>query len=127
MFKNPVESCTRGDRLGMCRRSRCERLERGFICEPVRADFQRGGGERSKIRFLKSAVKCGSKFHVTIGHTTVMATALFQDVPKDGTTPPALEKVRLADGAFDSSKEYKYEELHRSRSADDHEEAGDLT
>ncbi len=133
MFKNPVESCARGDRLGMCVAGLDAKvLERGFICEPGSVPtFNAAVVSASKIRFFKSAVKCGSKFHVTIGHTTVMATVhFFGDVPKDGTDAlvEALEKVCLADGAFDSSKEYKYceELLTEAEARTIAEEAGDL-
>ena len=113
MFKRPVESCARGDRLGICVAGLdADVLERGLVCEPGSVPtFNAAVVSANKIRFFKSAIKCGSKFHVTIGHTTVMATVtFFGDAPKDGqdAMADAMASISLGESKFDKSKEYKY-------------------
>ena len=116
MFKNPVDSCARGDRLGICVAGLDAKvLERGLVCAPGTVPtFHAAVVSARKIRFFKSAVRGGSKFHVTIGHSTVMASVqFFGDVPKSGENAlvDGLQDMSL-DGAFDAKKEYKFcEEL----------------
>jgi len=116
MFKKPVDSCARGDRLGICVAGLDAKvLERGLVCAPGTVPtFHAAVVSARKIRFFKSAVRGGSKFHVTIGHSTVMASVqFFGDVPKSGENAlvDGLQDMSL-DGAFDAKKEYKFcEEL----------------
>ncbi len=117
MFKKSVDSCARGDRLGICVAGLDAKvLERGLVCEPNTVPtFDAAIVSASKIRFFKSAVKCGAKFHITIGHTTVMATVhFFGDVSRGGENAlsDALASMQLTEVGFDASKEYKHcEEL----------------
>ena len=116
MFKKPVDSCARGDRLGICVAGLDAKvLERGLVCAPGTVPtFHAAVVSARKIRFFKSAVRGSSKFHVTIGHSTVMASVqFFGDVPKSGENAlvDGLQDMSL-DGAFDAKKEYKFcEEL----------------
>jgi len=48
-----------------------------------------------QIRFFKAACRTRSKFHVTVGHTTVMGSATFFGPPKDESPVAALE-ARMA-------------------------------
>jgi len=113
MFKKPVDSCARGDRLGICIAGLdADALERGLVCEPGTVPtFNAAIVSARKIRFFKGTIKCGSKFHVTIGHTTVMASVqFFGNVPKENQTAlaDAMASMTLAEVPFDLSKEYKY-------------------
>ena len=116
MFKKPVESCARGDRLGICVAGLDAKvLERGLVCAPGTVPtFHAAVVSSRKIRFFKSTVRGGSKFHVTIGHSTVMASVqFFGDVPKGGENAlvDGLQNMSL-DAAFDTKQEYKFcEEL----------------
>lgn len=116
MFKKPVDSCARGDRLGICVAGLDAKvLERGLVCAPGTVPtFHAAVVSARKIRFFKSAVRGGSKFHITIGHSTVMASVqFFGDVPKSGENAlvDGLQDMSL-DGAFDAKREYKFcEEL----------------
>jgi selenocysteine-specific elongation factor len=116
MFKKPIDSCVRGDRLGICVAGLDAKvLERGLVCEPGTVPTLHAAVVNvNKIRFFKNQIKGGSKFHVTIGHTTVMATAqFFGDVPKDGENVLVDGFANMSlDENFDATKEYKYcEEL----------------
>ena len=96
MFKRPVQSCARGDRLGMCITQLDHNLmERGLVAAPGTVPtFGAAIVGAEKIRFFKGAVQSKHKFHVTVGHTTVMATAeFFGEVP----TPGATSSATLAD------------------------------
>lgn len=76
MFKRPVQSCARGDRLGICITQLDHKLmERGLVAAPGTVPtFGAAVVGAEKIRFFKGAVQSKMKFHVTVGHTTVMAT-----------------------------------------------------
>ena len=80
MFKKPVQVAYKGDRIGMCvPQFDSKEMERGLCCAP-------GAGVVSitsailavkKVRFHKLDVEQGSKYHITVGHTTVMGTMRF--------------------------------------------------
>ena len=96
MFKRPVQSCRRGDRLGMCITQLDHKLmERGLVAAPGTVPtFGAAIVGAEKIRFFKGTVGSKMKFHVTVGHTTVMATAqFFGEVPEEG----AAESATVAD------------------------------
>ena len=87
MFKRPVQSCERGDRLGMCITQLDHNLmERGLVASPGSVPtFNAAVVTAEKIRFFKQTVGSKMRFHVTVGHATVMATAeFFGEVPADG-------------------------------------------
>eukprot|EP00041_Stephanoeca_diplocostata_P013765 m.243693 g.243693 ORF g.243693 m.243693 type:complete len:563 (-) comp19460_c0_seq1:2534-4222(-) len=79
MFRKPVGQASMGDRLGMCVTSLdAKTLERGVLCKPGSLPAVAAAVARvEKIRFYKSAVKTKAKFHVSVGHDTVMATVTF--------------------------------------------------
>ena len=92
MFKRPVDSCARGDRLGMCITQLDHKLmERGLVAAPGTVPtFNAAVVGAEKIRFFKGSVQSKMKFHVTVGHTTVMATAeFFGEIPTEGATSTA--------------------------------------
>ncbi len=103
MFKRPVRSCRLGDRLGMCIAQLDHKLmERGLVCAPKTVPtFDAAVVSAEKIRFFKGSVDSKCKFHVTVGHTTTMATAEFMgEVPTKGAaesaTVAAAEKLLAA-------------------------------
>ena len=92
MFKRPVQSCERGDRLGMCITQLDHNLmERGLVASPGSVPtFNAAVVSAEKIRFFKQTVGSKMRFHVTVGHATVMATAeFFGEVPADGASETA--------------------------------------
>lgn len=75
MFKRPVQSATMGDRVGVCvTQFNAKQLERGILCQPGYIQtvyaavilFER-------VKYYKFALKSKGKFHVSVGHDTVMA------------------------------------------------------
>jgi len=102
MFRRPVDSLQQGDRAGICVTSLdAELIERGLVCTPGSGALDRQSCRYfslsplatlppfpvshlhgaiafvRKIRFFKGVCASQSKFHVTVGHSTVVATAVF--------------------------------------------------
>ncbi|XP_055387086.1 selenocysteine-specific elongation factor [Condylostylus longicornis] len=78
MFKKPVQTALQGDRVGICvTQFNPEQMERGILAEPgsVRKLYA-GIIKFNKIKYFKYTIKSKSKFHITIGHETVMAKVL---------------------------------------------------
>lgn len=78
-FKQPVQTCRQGDRVGIrVNGLDASTVERGIAIAPgsmsrisqVVIDVQ-------AVPFFQSISKSGGKFHTTIGHTTVIAVATF--------------------------------------------------
>ncbi|KAG9277142.1 selenocysteine-specific elongation factor [Astyanax mexicanus] len=79
MFRKPVPSAIQGDRVGVCvTQFDPKLLERGVVCTP--------GSLRTlyaaiisvhKIEYYRGALSSRSKFHITVGHGTVMARVSF--------------------------------------------------
>ncbi|GAB0088422.1 selenocysteine-specific elongation factor [Sergentomyia squamirostris] len=86
MFKNPVREAKQGDRIGISiTQFDVKSMERGFICHPglvVQATC--AVLKLSKVSFYRSAIRSNSKFHITAGHETTLATiTLFSGDCKD--------------------------------------------
>uniref|UniRef100_A0A1A9VU31 Tr-type G domain-containing protein n=1 Tax=Glossina austeni TaxID=7395 RepID=A0A1A9VU31_GLOAU len=63
MFKRPVQSATMGDRVGVCvTQFNVKQLERGVLCQP---------GYMQTV--YAAVILLERKFHVSVGHDTVMA------------------------------------------------------
>ena len=79
IFRESTDRCARGDRVGMCVAGLDpEGLERFLVSSPKTVPtFDRAIVSCEKIRLHKSEVKSKAKFHVTVGHQTVMAKAIF--------------------------------------------------
>lgn len=99
MFHKPVQKAIQGDRLGICiTQVDPELIERGVACHPGTAyTLKTVVAKVEKIRFFKGAVKSGSKFHMTIGHFTTLATATFFS---------AEEGAEECKEGFDFSRQY---------------------
>lgn len=100
MFKQPVQEAIQGDRIAMCVAALdAKELERGIII-----------GEKfpvptldacvcvvNLLDYFKHAVNTKAKFHVTLGHQTVMATAHFfcpldtRSMPSSASRPKPSE------------------------------------
>ena len=121
MFKQPVKLAVQGDRVGVCvTQLDAKALERGIACTPGHMHFVHVALLSARqIRFFKSACKTGSKFHFTVGHTTVMGTATFFGPPKGEATPMdaeaktkaavALARTPLLD-RFDAAATFEYQD-----------------
>lgn len=82
VFRKPVEKAVQGDRCGICISNfDPKQFERGYICSPnfVRTCY----GviiNLEKVKYFKNAISSGSKFHISIGHETLLGKiTLFAD------------------------------------------------
>eukprot|EP00112_Aurelia_sp_Birch-Aquarium-sp1_P004988 Seg1566.6 transcript_id=Seg1566.6/GoldUCD/mRNA.D3Y31 product="Selenocysteine-specific elongation factor" protein_id=Seg1566.6/GoldUCD/D3Y31 len=103
MFRKPVQRALQGDRVGVCvTQFDPKLLERGLVCSPgALPTLYAAVIKVSKIPYFKSKCETKSKFHITIGHDTVMARLTFFG-PKNREEFPSDQ--------WDISAEYRYEE-----------------
>ena len=103
MFKKPVQKAAQGDRVGICvTQFDPKLLERGLVCTPgALPTLYAAVISVSKIPYFKGKCETKSKFHITIGHDTVMAKLTFFG-PKDRSDG--------TDSKWDLSSEFRYED-----------------
>lgn len=79
MFHKPVQRAVQGDRLGICVAGLdAKAVERGAAAAPGTVpSLSNVIALVKKVRFFRGECPSQSKFHITVGHTTVMATAIF--------------------------------------------------
>ncbi|KAL9190324.1 hypothetical protein ACHAXT_007535 [Thalassiosira profunda] len=79
MFRRRANVIQQGDRAGICVSNFDAKLmERGIVASPGTVKLIRGAiAVVRKVRFFKGGLHSGAKFHVSVGHTTVMATVTF--------------------------------------------------
>ena len=96
MFHKPVRSAQQGDRMGMCVTNLDPKLiERGIATTPGTVSLLSTViCLVRKVRFFKQNCRSGSKFHVSIGHTTVTATATFFGASDLAEVDMNMEKER---------------------------------
>lgn len=118
MFRKPVSSAMQGDRVGVCvTQFDPKLLERGVVCTPgsLRTLYAAVISVR-KIGYFKGSLATRAKFHITMGHETVMAKVTFFGLPPLGasgntldTRPPPSAHCSL-ETAFSFDREYVYQE-----------------
>jgi selenocysteine-specific elongation factor len=79
MFKRQVPSVQQGDRAGICVPNLDAKLiERGIAASPgVVTLWKAAIALVRKVKYYPGTLPCGSKFHISVGHSTVMATVSF--------------------------------------------------
>ena len=79
MFHKSVKTAKQGDRVGICITNLdSSTIERGIAAAPRSVPLiQSVLCLVKKVRFFRGACKSNSKYHVSIGHTTIIATATF--------------------------------------------------
>ena len=80
MFKKSVASARQGDRVAMCVPQLDSNLmERGLVVDPKFPIPKMTGiiATIQKLNYFKFDIKSKSKFHLTLGHETIMARANF--------------------------------------------------
>jgi len=99
-----------GDRAGLCvTQFDAKQLERGLVCQPGALPSVTAAIIRlSKISYFRAAVATKAKFHVTIGHETVMGRATFFGRYSETETRPASDKTAMTK-PFDFTTEYVYQ------------------
>ena len=100
VFRKPVEKASKGDRCGICLTNFDSKLfERGIACA---ANYVKHSFaiiiRLNRIKHFKGSIESGSKFHITIGHETLLAKI---DLFGDST-------VSNDEIFFDFNKEYLY-------------------
>jgi selenocysteine-specific elongation factor len=114
MFKKPVEHAVQGDRIGICLTQFDPRqLERGIACKPGYVPTITAGIiSVHKIKYYKGNINTKAKFHISIGHETVMAKLSFFGSVQDASGAANYN-------AFDFEREYKFQdELLRDLQSD---------
>ncbi|XP_077428975.1 selenocysteine-specific elongation factor isoform X2 [Vanacampus margaritifer] len=109
MFRKPVSGAMQGDRVGVCvTQFDPKLLERGLVCTPgsLRTVFAAVISAR-KIGYFKGSLSTRAKFHITVGHETVMAKVTFFGLPPN---TPQQPQPRSLETAFAFDREYLYQE-----------------
>ncbi|GLC39063.1 hypothetical protein PLESTB_001289600 [Pleodorina starrii] len=123
MFRAPVQRVVQGDRVGICVTQLDPGLiERGLACSPGTVPTFRGAvAAVEKIRFYAGRVPSRAKFHVAVGHSTVMAEMTFFGTTdgEGGSRETALaalvanlNAMALAGSpmGFDAERDYLYQD-----------------
>lgn len=118
MFRKPVSSAMQGDRVGVCvTQFDPKLLERGVVCTPgsLRTLYAAVISVR-KIDYFKGSLATRAKFHITVGHETVLARVTFFGLPPVGaseppsdTRPPPSQPCSL-ETPFTFDREYFYQD-----------------
>ncbi|XP_075997360.1 selenocysteine-specific elongation factor [Genypterus blacodes] len=116
MFRKPVPGAMQGDRVGVCvTQFDPKLLERGVVCTPGSLHTLHAAViSVRKIGYFKGSLATRAKFHITVGHETVMGKVTFfglppaavPEPPTDNQPPPA----ELPDAPFTFDREYFYQD-----------------
>lgn len=114
MFHQPVNSAMQGDRLGICvTQFDPKLLERGLVCTPDSLHTIHAAIiSIKKIPYFKGSLHTKAKFHITLGHETVMGKVMFFSLP-----PPYLNQEEPTDH-FDFGKEYLYQDSYITKDSE---------
>lgn len=102
MFRKPVEKAQKGDRVGIwVAKLDSKELERGLVCAPGKIKhFTIALAKVSRIRHYKGDIHSNMKYHVTLGHQTVLASCqFFYSTPEESKIESSKE-VEAEDETF---------------------------
>uniref|UniRef100_A0A3Q3NG87 Selenocysteine-specific elongation factor n=1 Tax=Mastacembelus armatus TaxID=205130 RepID=A0A3Q3NG87_9TELE len=123
MFRKPVSGAMQGDRVGVCvTQFDPKQLERGLVCTPgtLRTLYAAVISIR-KIGYFKGSLATRAKFHITVGHETVMARVTFFGLPPVGASEPLSDSKPLPsqpcclETPFTLDREYFYQDEYLTR------------
>ena len=79
MFRKSVKTAVQGDRVGICVTNLdSTSIERGIAAAPGSVPLLSSViCMVKKVRYFQNGCKSNTKYHISIGHTTVLATAMF--------------------------------------------------
>lgn len=79
MFRRSMQEAKQGDRIGLCiTQFDSDQLERGYISKPAYLNtIQVGVIKLNRIKYFRGSLKSKSKYHITVGHDTIMARVTF--------------------------------------------------
>ncbi|XP_033822914.1 selenocysteine-specific elongation factor [Periophthalmus magnuspinnatus] len=111
MFRKPASTAMQGDRVGVCvTQFDPKLLERGVICTPGSLRMLYAAVITvHKIGYFKGALSTRAKFHITVGHETVMAKVSFFGLPPGSTSSNSPQKNSL-ESPFNFDREYFYQD-----------------
>ncbi|XP_007526940.3 selenocysteine-specific elongation factor isoform X2 [Erinaceus europaeus] len=111
MFHLPVTSAMQGDRLGICvTQFDPKLLERGLVCTPESLHTIHAAIiSVEKISYFRGPLQTKAKFHITVGHETVMGRLMFFS-----PTPDSSDRAPVLD-SFDFSREYLFQDQYLCR------------
>lgn len=118
MFHTPVTYAMQGDRVGICvTQFDPKLLERGLICTPESLHTIHAAIiSLKKIQYFRGALQTKAKFHITVGHETVMGRVMFF------SPAPADFNAEIQEDIFDLEKDYLYQEEYLSKDSSSSEE-----
>lgn len=118
MFHTPVTYAMQGDRVGICvTQFDPKLLERGLICTPESLHTIHAAIiSLKKIQYFRGALQTKAKFHITVGHETVMGRVMFF------SPAPADFSEEIQENVFDFEKDYLYQEEYLSKDSKSSEE-----
>ncbi|XP_074008116.1 selenocysteine-specific elongation factor isoform X2 [Numenius arquata] len=118
MFHTPVTYAMQGDRVGICvTQFDPKLLERGLICTPESLQTIHAAIiSLKKIQYFRGALQTKAKFHITVGHETVMGRVMFF------SPAPADFNEEIQENVFDFEKDYLYQEEYLSKDSNSSEE-----
>jgi selenocysteine-specific elongation factor len=121
MFKRSTKQIQQGDRAGMCVSSfDANLLERGVCATPGAVHLVKGAvAIVRKIPYYPNQLKNNSKYHVSVGHTTVMATVSFW-----GAVELAKYSAAGTDNAAKKTSNTSSESIESSALGGDADQAG---
>lgn len=99
MFKKPIEEALPGSRCGICiSQFDAKLLERGLVCKNQSVQYIHSTIIKiNKVKHFKREIKSKAKFHISLGHDTVIASIIL------------FSSTDLSSN-FKWTSEYKYEE-----------------
>ena len=105
VFRKPVEKASKGDRCGICITNfDSKQFERGIVCALNYVKHSYAVLIRlNRIKHFKNTIESGSKFHITIGHETLLAK-----VEIFGECFDENQKSSNSETGFNFDKEYLY-------------------
>jgi selenocysteine-specific elongation factor len=98
VFRKPVDKASKGDRCGICLTNfDSKQFERGIVCAPNYVKHSFAIITRlHRIKHFKSAIESGSKFHITIGHETLLGKIdIFGECENKTATHNAQDEINF--------------------------------
>ena len=131
MFRKSVRTAGQGDRVGLCVTNLDPTsIERSIAISPGSLTLMSTViCLVKKVRYFRQACKSNSKFHISIGHTTVAATVAFYGAEeisilkeKDKSQAPVqaeLHEIKADKMTSESNKNSEVRQLNKTGSGDD--------
>lgn len=115
MFRKPVSGAMQGDRVGVCvTQFDPKLLERGVVCTPGSLHTLHAAIiSVRKIGYFKGSLATRAKFHITVGHETVMARVTFFGLPPADaavSSPSSPPPPCSLETPFTFDREYFYQD-----------------